>query len=186
MLTSSANEDENLPNLLIYFPPPMNFFIYYSIANHSHITPKNISSYTDENGDSKTRLKVGTRMSSYLPEDYDENSNFYQKTGHFSKNKEFEFVRKIIRELVNYWDNEERTFENSKKSNDGAVKVEMSNVYERLADINRTLNDQISFDKDDEKTNFNAFFEWLFKNGHISSTQLSVSNTILCEQLSSS
>ncbi|XP_058810859.1 uncharacterized protein LOC131675754 [Phymastichus coffea] len=176
MLSSSPKDNKPLPNLLIYFPPPLNFFIYYFVGSSNNT--ENITLQTNDKDNSKSQ--VGMRMfnsDSYIPEDYDDNPNFYNKTSPVEKQKEFEFIRKIIKELINYWDDEEQSLGKSDKFNNNDTVIRMGNYNGKSQSVTSSVTHGIKFEEAEGKSTFNKFLEWLFENGHINSTQLSNSSS---------
>ncbi|XP_016839536.1 uncharacterized protein LOC103317943 isoform X2 [Nasonia vitripennis] len=164
LLSSGSDEDENPPNLLIYFPPPLNFFIYYSTNNHNQNASANTLAESDlptKNNkriipfDSSSLNSTGMRESSgnQSGSDGDVKSGLEpaNKTAKHDKHKELEYIRKIIKELLDYWDEQEKTLESTiageKNENDSVPTHEAKLANEA-----------------DAKPTFSTFLEWLSKN----------------------
>ena len=165
--SSKANVDTemhyDLPNLLIYFPPPFNFFIYYSgnDTDNNNRTIEAIAPSTEqpvpENNEKPPENKPcnGTDSNGEEQSDRRNGEDCHQKPKKINKHKEFDYIRKIIMQLLEYWDKEEKLLEHSNEPN----------ANNELMDL------QLEEDfkpKDYDKTrsipSFDLFLDWLRKH----------------------
>ncbi|KAJ8676431.1 hypothetical protein QAD02_012218 [Eretmocerus hayati] len=170
--TEGENHDQQ-PNLLIYFPPPLSLVMYYSVkentdssenasrAEESQIVPKVHD--PDQSGiegewDEKNFTSIV---------DADDNSEVSERSKELSDHKEYSYIRKIIKELIQYWDDKETSVENRRgildsKAGSTASRPEKSKGYENF----RTgVTNMKPPDDENAKSMFNAFLKWFDQNG---------------------
>jgi hypothetical protein len=104
-----------------------------------------------------------TNLNQFQLETDSDSSTKFKK---INKQKEFEFIRKIIRELIEYWDDEEKILDNSRE-HDYDNKEDNDHVYrddnkDHINDIRRIIPDINEI----KKPTFSKFLEWLTKNNY--------------------
>lgn len=136
--SSESENSSETPNVLIYFPPPMNFLVYYSLKNQSSSSEKPELTPKTTNIASNKRTIDLTGNKNPLGEDAGELAENEKKTDNTSKSedklenvddhKELYFIRKIIRELMEYWQEKEKM---SKTSESGVTQQGAAGSEER-------------------------------------------------------
>ncbi|XP_011498544.1 PREDICTED: homeobox protein 2-like [Ceratosolen solmsi marchali] len=163
VLRSPIYANNNLPKLLIYFPPPFNFFLYYSVKSQSQNTSDNsfhilsptktkytrmIKPWQNYNHQKTNENNSEKKIDNSNKFNFEKNTEQSIKLKKQYKQKEFAYIRKIIRELVEYWDDEEKNLENF-------TEYDYDNKEE-----NNSLDNKMT------KPVFNAFLEWLSKKNY--------------------
>lgn len=116
-LFSRATFSEHLPNLLVYFPSPLNFFVYYLVKNESHVPRVNRSDNEslfsmDEHGQrASEKVETIRPRPSHAAVQY---SSVQEKNDEkINRSREFEKVRTVIRELMEFWERDKELLGNS-------------------------------------------------------------------------
>lgn len=161
VLPSDNANPGQFPNLLIYFPPPLNFFMYYSAKNQ--LERKTVTST-----EKPTTQSAQTTLTD-ISEDgvgfklFDGDNSGSGKSEKLDKNKELEYIRKIIKELIDYWDEKEKSVERrTQKPCEEGPGTKQHEVF-----MPTTPQKPPSSTKAEVTTappTFNAFLDWLSKN----------------------
>ncbi|XP_014208300.1 uncharacterized protein LOC106639262 [Copidosoma floridanum] len=129
---NASPDGQQQPKFLIYFPPPYNFLIYHS---DERTPPANASrdGVTEPPGEDK-RDRQSRR----------------------------EYIRKLLKELLKYWDEEEKSYEDGGPGNGTTEAPRVSNRTNSQSSRSSALDERL--DVDDDDTSLDQFLDWLTKN----------------------
>lgn len=188
LFSSKGTDDNHLPNLLIYFPTPLNFFLYYSAKNQSQNTSEISVSTNEQPGPNisarmfpseksvPNRSKIDKTPYSKETDSVRVSSESDPETNHKSdkidKQRELEYIGKIVRKLIEYWDEEEKSYANSRRRNNELANKNIERQNKPggkigFRDSSAESESIKSTDKGNTKSTFDLFLEWLMKNSTI-------------------
>lgn len=144
--------------------------MYYSVKNQTErkitttTTTTTVKRTTTQSTSQTTRIDVseededdvGLRM--FPGEDTEPN-----KPKKIDKYKELEYIRKIIKELIDYWDEKEKSLESSR--NKGGEPCDDKKLMQKVySSPEKPTSSTKSLEEATTVPSFNAFLDWLNKN----------------------